>query len=61
VRNHDDPDDARRWIALHSHRLTFDHPTDGRRLTLEAPPWGEFGRYLSRLELEPADPTEDAP
>ena len=60
--NHDDPDDARRWIALHSYRLTFDHPTTGRRMTLEAPPWGEFGTLLERLErgeeaVLPSDPT----
>ena len=47
--NHDDPEDARRWIALHSSTLSFDHPTTGVRLTLEAPPWGDFGELLGRL------------
>ncbi|MBI4859108.1 MAG: RluA family pseudouridine synthase [Candidatus Riflebacteria bacterium] len=48
--NHDDPDDARRWIALHSYRLTFDHPSTGVRMTLEAPPWGAFEALLGDLE-----------
>jgi 23S rRNA pseudouridine1911/1915/1917 synthase len=47
--NHDDPDDARRWIALHSKSLTFDHPLTGARTTIEAPPWGDFGDLLARL------------
>lgn len=47
--NHDDPEDARRWIALHSASLSFDHPLTGARTTLEAPPWGDFGDLLERL------------
>jgi len=48
--NHDDPEDARRWIALHSASLAFDHPTTGARTELTAPPWGDFGDLLARLE-----------
>lgn len=47
--NHDDPDDARRWIALHSASLTFDHPATGVRTTITARPWGDFGELLARL------------
>jgi 23S rRNA pseudouridine1911/1915/1917 synthase len=34
------------WIALHAHRLSFDHPTRGERITVEAPlpaAWDELG------------------
>lgn len=34
------------WIALHSQRLAFDHPTRGDRITVEAPlpeAWRELG------------------
>lgn len=55
--NHDDPEDARRWIALHSSTLTFDHPLTGARTTLSAPPWGEFGELLERLEAAHAEET----
>ena len=48
--NHDDPEDARRWIALHSASLAFDHPTTGVRTELTAPPWGDFGDLLAKLE-----------
>lgn len=54
--NHDDPADAKRWIALHSASLTFDHPTTGARTTLEAPPWGDFGDLLDRLRAAHAEP-----
>ena len=53
--NHDDPEDAQRWIALHSASLTFDHPLTGARTTLEAPPWGEFGDLLERLHAAHPD------
>ena len=35
--------------ALHAHRLSFLHPTDGRRLTFEAPPPPDFAALLARL------------
>jgi 23S rRNA pseudouridine1911/1915/1917 synthase len=35
--------------ALHAHRLSFLHPTDGRRLTFEAPPPADFTALLDRL------------
>jgi 23S rRNA pseudouridine1911/1915/1917 synthase len=35
--------------ALHAHRLSFLHPTDGRRLTFEAPPPADFAALLDRL------------
>jgi Pseudouridylate synthases, 23S RNA-specific len=35
--------------ALHAHRLTFQHPTDGRTLDLEAPPPPDFNDLLARL------------
>lgn len=56
--NHDDPEDARRWIALHSASLTFDHPVTGARTTLEAPPWGDFGDLLDRLHAAHEEKTK---
>jgi 23S rRNA pseudouridine1911/1915/1917 synthase len=35
--------------ALHAHRLSFMHPTDGRRLTFESPPPADFAALLKRL------------
>jgi 23S rRNA pseudouridine1911/1915/1917 synthase len=35
--------------ALHAHRLSFLHPSDGRRLTFEAPPPPDFAALLARL------------
>ena len=35
--------------ALHAHRLSFLHPSDGRRLTFEAPPPADFAALLARL------------
>jgi 23S rRNA pseudouridine1911/1915/1917 synthase len=35
--------------ALHAHRLTFEHPADGRLLDLEAPPPADFNDLLARL------------
>jgi 23S rRNA pseudouridine1911/1915/1917 synthase len=35
--------------ALHAYRLSFLHPTDGRRLTFEAPPPPDFAALLERL------------
>jgi 23S rRNA pseudouridine1911/1915/1917 synthase len=35
--------------ALHAHRLTFEHPSDGRLLDLEAPPPPDFDDLLARL------------
>ena len=35
--------------ALHAYRLGFQHPTDNRPLTLEAPPPGDFADLLNRL------------
>ena len=35
--------------ALHAHRLAFQHPTSGHRLTFEAPPPGDFADLLTRL------------
>jgi 23S rRNA pseudouridine1911/1915/1917 synthase len=35
--------------ALHAYRLGFEHPTDGRQLTLEAPPPADFRDLLARL------------
>jgi len=35
--------------ALHAHRLSFLHPSDGRRLTFEAPPPSDFAALLARL------------
>lgn len=48
--NHDDAEDGKRWIALHSHSLTFKHP-DGRdeRMTIEAPLTGEFLQMVTEL------------
>lgn len=48
--NHDDAEDGKRWIALHSHRLTFRHP-DGRAepMTIEAPLTGEFLQLVTEL------------
>jgi 23S rRNA pseudouridine1911/1915/1917 synthase len=47
--NHDDPDDSRRWIALHAWRLVFTHPVTGALTTLEAPIRGPFARLLDAL------------
>ena len=35
--------------ALHAHRLSFLHPSDGRRLTFEVPPPPDFTALLARL------------
>jgi 23S rRNA pseudouridine1911/1915/1917 synthase len=35
--------------ALHAARLSFLHPTDGRRLSFEAPPPADFAALLTRL------------
>ena len=35
--------------ALHAHRLSFLHPSDGRRLSFESPPPSDFAALLSRL------------
>jgi 23S rRNA pseudouridine1911/1915/1917 synthase len=35
--------------ALHAYRLSFLHPTDGRRLSFEAPPPADFVALLARL------------
>ena len=35
--------------ALHAHRLSFQHPTDGRRLTFESPLPSDFAALLARL------------
>jgi len=35
--------------ALHAHRLSFLHPSDGRRLTFEASPPPDFAALLARL------------
>ena len=38
--------------ALHAHRLSFPHPTDGRRITVTAPPPSDFSELLRILKLE---------
>ena len=35
-----------RGIALHSHSLTFDHPTTGKRITVKSPIPGRFRRLV---------------
>ena len=35
--------------ALHAHRLTFPHPSDGRRLTIESPLPADLVDYMDRL------------
>jgi 23S rRNA pseudouridine1911/1915/1917 synthase len=35
--------------ALHAYRLSFLHPSDGRRLSFEAPPPADFAALLARL------------
>jgi 23S rRNA pseudouridine1911/1915/1917 synthase len=35
--------------ALHAHRLSFLHPSDGRRLTFDVPPPADFTALLDRL------------
>jgi 23S rRNA pseudouridine1911/1915/1917 synthase len=35
--------------ALHAHRLSFEHPTSGRRVTVEAPLPGDMQELLRRL------------
>jgi 23S rRNA pseudouridine1911/1915/1917 synthase len=37
--------------ALHAYRLRCEHPADGRALTFEAPPPGDFTELLTRLRL----------
>lgn len=39
--------------ALHAYRLGFDHPSDDRELTLEAPPPPDFEDLLARLRRRP--------
>lgn len=41
--------------ALHAHRLTFEHPGDGRLLDLQAPPPSDFVDLLARLRRPSAD------
>jgi 23S rRNA pseudouridine1911/1915/1917 synthase len=46
--------------ALHAYRLAFTHPVSGDRLQWIAPPPGDFGGLLERLESRWA-PSEDDP
>ena len=39
--------------ALHAYRLACEHPADGRSLTFEAPPPGDFRELLARLRRTP--------
>lgn len=43
------PQSDLRGHALHSHRLAFDQPTSGERITCEADPAVEFDRHVERL------------
>ena len=45
--NHDDAEDGKRWIGLHSHTLAFDHPGTGVHTTVTSP---ISGRFLDHLE-----------
>ena len=40
--------------ALHAHRLTFDHPADGREMTFEAPLPDDLTALLGRLRRRPS-------
>jgi 23S rRNA pseudouridine1911/1915/1917 synthase len=42
--------------ALHAHRLSFAHPSDGRPLTFESPPPADFAALLARLRLKGTGP-----
>ena len=50
--NHDDEEDGSRWIGLHSHWLNFVHPGTKERMTLEAPPFGDFADLVSDMRGE---------
>lgn len=41
-------------MLLHAWRLEFDHPHDGRRLTITAPPDTEFSKALRLFGVEPS-------
>jgi len=49
------PTSAHSWVArvkrpmLHAATLSFDHPTDGRRLTFDAPVPADFGDVIEKL------------
>jgi len=38
-------------LALHCHRMSFDHPRRAARITIEAPPAEDLERLLDRIEL----------
>lgn len=46
-------------LLLHAHQLAFDHPVEERRLTMTAPPTGEFQRIIEHFG-EP-DPRVELP
>ena len=54
------PDELRPIVfarqALHAHRLSFLHPSDGRRLTFEAPPPPDFAALVARLRKKKPSP-----
>ena len=54
------PDELRPIVfgrqALHAHRLSFLHPSDGRRLTFEAPPPPDFAALVARLRKKGPSP-----
>ncbi len=41
-------------LALHAHRLVFDHPATHERITVESPIPGDLKTLLKKLKLDPA-------